>query len=131
MPGKLSSILIILVNTTLVILGFFIGLRIILRLFSANPATPIVSWIYSLSSSLIYPFSGIFPDIRTQIGVLDMVAIIALAGYTFFGALLIWLLNTFTITEEEISSYPTAHAHYHDIDKDLEEEHPRHKDYSR
>lgn len=116
MPSRLLSILIILVNTTLAILGFFIGLRIFLKFFSANPATPIVAWVYSLSSNLIYPFTGIFPDISTQIGVLDMVAIIALAGYTFFGALLIWLLNTFAITEEEISSHPAANTHYHEID---------------
>lgn len=112
MSVRLINTLITLINVILYIITFFIGMRIILRFFSANPATPIVTWIYNLSSNLIYPFRGIFPDLNTQTGVLDMVAAIALIGYILAGYLLIWLFNALAASAEEVEADA---AHYHKL----------------
>ncbi|MBI3486425.1 YggT family protein [Candidatus Daviesbacteria bacterium] len=64
------------------VISFFLGLRIILRLFSANPNTPFVEWIVKVSNSLIYPFHNIFRNLQLRNGeTLDIVAIAALVIY--------------------------------------------------
>ncbi len=112
MPERLSNILITLTNTILGIIGFFIVMRVILRLFSANPATPIVSWIYDVSAALIYPFIGIFPDINAGIGILDIVALVALIGYLLLGTLLAWVFRTLIF---EAVNHAHVNTHYHNI----------------
>lgn len=96
---------------------FFLILRVILRFFSANPTTPFVEWILSISSFLIRPFAGIVPNVVTQTGVLDVVALISLIVYLIAGYFLLNILEGLTtrtdIVDEE---YPTI-AHYHDIPK--------------
>jgi hypothetical protein len=59
-----------------------LGIRILLRLFAANPATSFVQFIYKTSADLLYPFRGIFPT--PVIGneyVLDTTAIFAIFMY--------------------------------------------------
>lgn len=133
MPVRLYSFLISLINLALYFVGLFISLRIILRLFSANSTTPIVSWIYTFSGFLISPFAGIFPDFRVGVGALDVVAIIALAGYTILGLLLAELFRG--LTRPYLTQVTPATIHYHDVDPDKigvdedveeEEEKPRH-----
>ncbi|MBI2020516.1 YggT family protein [Candidatus Daviesbacteria bacterium] len=123
MPVRLSNLLINLINIILYLIGFFLGLRIIMKFFSANPATPFVGWVYDTSGLLISPLKGIFPDFGTGIGVLDIVAIISLISYLLIGYFLMELFRSFSkpaLTEG-------AHSiHYHDIDKDLEEEEEEH-----
>ena len=128
MPIRLSNTLITLLNIILYLITFFIGMRVILRFFSANPQTPMVAWIYNISGSLIYPFRGIFPDLSSQVGMLDLVAITALIGYMILGYLVTWLISRFAIAATEVDQ---DIAHYHDIDSDLEEDPPRHRRYSR
>ncbi len=62
-----------------------IGLRFILRLLGANPASGFVDWIYSWSTPFVTPFSGIFGQEATITGrgvvtgsVFDWTALIAL-----------------------------------------------------
>ncbi len=68
-------------------------LRIVLRLFAANPSASFVHWIYTTSDTLLEPFRGIF-----QIGVihksyvLDFTALFALIVYGLLGALLVYLV---------------------------------------
>ncbi len=122
MPLRLYNFFAAIVNILLTITGFFVGLRIILRLFSANPATPFVSWIYSISDFFVTPFRGIFPTFNLQTGVLDLVAVIALVGYMLLGYLVLELFKNLAISSTEENIHSTAH--YHDIDEDLgEEEH--------
>lgn len=69
-------------NIALAVITFFLGLRILLRLFNANSATPFVAWIYSVSQGLIYPFRGIFPNLAIgNNAVFDLPAFIALVAY--------------------------------------------------
>ena len=63
-------------------IALMLTLRIILRVLQANSATPIVSWIYSVTSNFIAPFVGIFPDYSLGGGaVVDLSAILAMVIY--------------------------------------------------
>lgn len=85
----LSRILIYFNNLVFGLIELIIGLRIILKLFGANPDTPFVAWINAVSDSLIYPFQGIFPSPVLSGGfVLEVSAIIALLVYALIGYIL-------------------------------------------
>jgi hypothetical protein len=78
---SVRNALFLVLNLLMGIIGFFIGFRFILELVSANPSTPFVAWIYSVSSSLIYPFNGIISNPKIGFGTFDIVALIALLAY--------------------------------------------------
>jgi uncharacterized protein YggT (Ycf19 family) len=64
-----------------------LGLRVLFRLFDANPAAGFVDWIYSTSETLMAPFRGIFPPATLEGGiVLDVSALFAIIMYLVFGA---------------------------------------------
>ncbi len=74
--------LLFLIDLIFGIIEFVIGLRILFELFSANASSPIVSWLYAVSRTLLYPFQGIFPSPVLSGGfILDMSAIVALLAY--------------------------------------------------
>jgi uncharacterized protein YggT (Ycf19 family) len=74
--------LLLLIDFGFGLIELIIGLRILLRLLGANPATPFVSWLYEVSRTLLYPFQGIFPSPVLNGGfVLDMSAVVALLVY--------------------------------------------------
>jgi len=71
-----------LINFFLVLVEAFLGLRVILRFFAADPTVSFVHWVYTSSSTLMEPFRGIFPT--TVIGhnhVVDFSAIFAMVVY--------------------------------------------------
>lgn len=86
------------------LISFFVGLaeiilgiRVVLRLFSANPSVAFVGWIYETSSSLMAPFRGIFPQAVINRGyVLDFSAIFAMLVYGLVGYLVLSLVATIT-----------------------------------
>lgn len=83
-----------IINIILGIVTFFLGARIVLRLFGANPATPFVSWIYSIGETILSPFSGIFPSARiTDVSVFDIPAFIALVVYAILAYIALSLVN--------------------------------------
>jgi uncharacterized protein YggT (Ycf19 family) len=83
-----------LVNLFLVLVTGLLLIRIILRLFSANPNTTFVNWIYTTTGDLMAPFRGIFPTPTLGEGyVLDLPAIFALIIYTLIGLLILALLG--------------------------------------
>lgn len=62
-----------------------IGLRFLLRLLGANPASPFVDWVYDWSTPFVTPFAGIFGQDAAITGagvvttsVFDWTALIAL-----------------------------------------------------
>lgn len=72
-----------------------IGLRFILRLVGANPASGFVDWIYDWSTPFVAPFAGILGQDAAVAGegvvtqsVLDWTALIALVIYGLVGGLL-------------------------------------------
>ncbi len=83
---NLSRILIYFNNLVFGLIELIIALRLILKLFGANPSTPFVAWVNGVSDSLIYPFQGIFPSPVLSGGfVLEVSAIIALLVYAIVG----------------------------------------------
>ena len=102
-----------LMNIIMGVIGFFLGLRIIFRLFAANPSTPFVSWIYSVSDYLVSPFQGIFPSPQIETGsVFDVAALIAFIAY----ALAIYLITALVdaiFRGFHSSIEKSGHAHVH------------------
>ncbi len=83
-----------LVNIVFSIVEFSLGVRILLRLFGANPNTPFVAWVYEMTSPLLYPFSGIFPNPTIRGGfVLEMASLFALLVYGFIAYLIAALID--------------------------------------
>lgn len=59
-------------------------MRVFLLLFSANPDTPFVEFIYNLSADYLNPFRGIFPAKTVgDTGYLDVAALFAIIVYLF------------------------------------------------
>ena len=80
------------------IFGFIslvIGLRFVLLLIGANPASAAVSWIYNWSEPFVAPFVGMFgqqpdavgPGVAAQ-SIFDWTALIALVIYLLIAAVL-------------------------------------------
>jgi uncharacterized protein YggT (Ycf19 family) len=85
-----------LINFVLAIVEIFLGLRVILRFFAANPTSSFVHWIYTSSNTLLEPFRGIFPtEVIGKNHVVDFSALFAMLVYGLialaFLALLSWL----------------------------------------
>ena len=83
-----------LINFFLAIVEIFLGLRVILRFFEANPDNGFVRWIYDSSSTLMEPFRGIFHS--AVIGtdhVIDFSALFAMVVYGLIAMLFAWLAN--------------------------------------
>lgn len=104
-----------IINSLLGLAAFFIGLRIVFKLFSINQATPFVSFINAISNVLIVPFAGISPNIALRTGVLDMVALIALLAYALLAFLVTNFFRSYFIKGPERI---VTTSHYHDIDRD-------------
>ena len=77
----LESIL-LLANAIFGFIEFVIGLRIILKLFGANPLVPFSQWVYETSAPLLGPFQGLFPAPRLSGNfVIEFSALFALLVY--------------------------------------------------
>lgn len=106
-----------ILNAAGVIIGAFLAMRILLRFFAANPSTPFVSWVYSVTDVLIYPFRGIFSNLQmgTTGGVVDLSAFVSLLAYGIILSLLMALVNALLnpiIVSKDLSSREHA-AHLH------------------
>lgn len=103
-----SRVVLTIINFIFGLIELILLLRIVLELFAANPLTPFVSWTYSVSTTLLYPFQGIFPSPVLRGGfVLDISAIVALLVYTIIAYLISELIRfisyratTYTTVEE-------------------------------
>lgn len=117
---RLYALLKTLINFVLLLISFFFVFRIVLKVFSTNPQTPFVAWVYSVSDFLISPFANITPNLQLQTGILDIVAIISYLAYLIAGYLLISLFQSFTESAEttiiEESEYPDT-VSYHQVSK--------------
>lgn len=81
-----DRILLLIANIVFGIVEGVIGLRVILKLFGANPIAPFVSWIYAVSQPLLAPFFGMFPTpLLRRGGTIEFSALFALLIYAFLG----------------------------------------------
>ncbi|TLS38890.1 YggT family protein [Pseudalkalibacillus caeni] len=92
--SRQRSFIIPLINTIVGIVEAIIGIRIILKLFGANPNAPFVQWLYATSGPLLAPFQGIFPSPELDGRfVIEFSALFALIIYSIIGSLLIKVVH--------------------------------------
>ena len=82
-----------LVSLVIGAVEFFLGLRLLLRLFGANPQAPFVNWVYEMTTPLLWPFNNIFPSSTIQGYVFDFTTLFALLVYVFLGYLILQLIG--------------------------------------
>jgi len=71
------------------IIEVLIGLRVVLKLIAANPASPFAAFIYNVSDVFLFPFAGLVGTPASGGMVLEFSSIIAMLVY----ALLAWGLE--------------------------------------
>ena len=74
------------------IIEFFLGFRLLFKLFGANPMTPFVQWLYLNTEPLLNPFQNIFPSPKIEGGLVEFTTLAALVVYMFIGYFLIELV---------------------------------------
>lgn len=94
---KLRDMATNLLNIFVATVESFLGLRLVLRLFSANPDNSFVSWVYDMSSVLLEPFRGIFPTREIASGVvLEFSTLFAMLVYALLGLFVFMVIDTLT-----------------------------------
>lgn len=79
-----------LLYTLLDILEAMLTIRVLLRMFGANPASPFVAWIHAMTDPFVAPFAGIFPSPAAGI---DVAALVAMLAYALLVYALVRLLD--------------------------------------
>lgn len=78
------SALLFVTNLVFGVIEFLIGMRVLLKLFGANPTAPFVNWVYETSAPILAPFLGMFPAPKLQGGfVIEFSALFGLLAYAF------------------------------------------------
>lgn len=82
-----------------------LGLRLLFKLFAANPDAGFVRWLYQTTAPLVAPFTGIFASPSTDEGlVLEASTLVALIVYALIYFLIIELLELLARTSDTRSS---------------------------
>ena len=81
-----------LVNIVFGIIEFLLSLRFIFKFFAVNSSTPFVTWIYSVTASLVSPFARILPDGKISVFVIDFTTLAALVAYAIAGWLILMIV---------------------------------------
>jgi len=94
-----------LINFFTAVAELFLGLRVLLRLFGANPDVGFVQWIYHSSEALMQPFRGIFPTATiTPDHVVDFSALFAMLVYGLIGMAFLSLATWLTPRDHVVVS---------------------------
>jgi uncharacterized protein YggT (Ycf19 family) len=94
MAVQFRSVISPLIEIVFTLVEALLGLRVILKFFGANPATPFVNWVYETSEPLLTPFSGMFPaPVIEGRFVLEFSTLFALIIYGLIAYLLIALIE--------------------------------------
>lgn len=89
----MRGLVITLIDIVLAVVEFLLSLRFIFKFFGAHASSPFVGWIYSSSSSIVSPFSGIFPNFSIGSFLVDSSTLFALIIYLAVGKMIINLLK--------------------------------------
>jgi uncharacterized protein YggT (Ycf19 family) len=79
------------------IIQLLLVIRIVLMLVNANEAQPLVGFLLALSQPFVAPFQGILGSDAVASGgaVIDVAAVVALAGWSVLELVVLWLVNVF------------------------------------
>ena len=81
------------------IIELALALRLLLELFGANSASQFVAWVYGVTSVILGPFAGAFPNLSLGgSSIVDVVTIMAMIGYAILGWILIQFLSLIFVT---------------------------------
>lgn len=107
-PGylRISKVIAYILYAWVVIGVVVLTLRVFLLVFSANPATPFVEFIYKTSADYLNPFRGIFPSKSvSETGYFDVAATFAIIIYLFimwgFSSLIHYLQYKIDLSRKE------------------------------
>lgn len=107
-PGylRISKIIAYILYVWVLIGVISLTLRVFLLVFSANPNTPFVQFVYKTSADYLDPFRGIFPSKPvSETGYFDVAAVFAIIIYLFimwgFSALISYVQNKIDISRAE------------------------------
>lgn len=79
------------------LIGAFLLLRFVLKLFGANDGNAFVNWWYEMSGVLLDPFRGVFPtEVYENQYVLEFSTLFALLVYGLIYLLVVALINAIT-----------------------------------
>jgi uncharacterized protein YggT (Ycf19 family) len=76
-------------------------LRVLFKMFGANPDNGIAKFIYGFSNPLYSPFSGLFKNLTYGRFIISLNSITALVLYTIAGFIIIEIIFYFSQREEE------------------------------
>jgi uncharacterized protein YggT (Ycf19 family) len=85
-----------LVNAVVAIVGAFLSVRFVLKLFGANDDNGFVEWVYEIFGEILGPFRRIFPTANVEGFVIEFSTIFALMIYTIIGMLAFYLIAILT-----------------------------------
>lgn len=91
-----------LINLVTDIVVGLLALRIILRLLGASATAPFVAWIYDTTSSILAPFSGMFPSPTIEPKyIIEFSTIFAMIIYSFIGYVLADIVSVLSLKASE------------------------------
>jgi uncharacterized protein YggT (Ycf19 family) len=76
------------------VIEVLLAARLLLRLFSANPAAPFVDFVYRLTQPLVAPFRGIFANSNLNRIFVEWSVVVAMVIYALIGYAVIKLIQT-------------------------------------
>lgn len=95
---KFARVISYIVYAYTLIAVVFLGFGFFLLLFSANPDTPFVQFVYKGAYEFLQPFRGIFPTHQvTETGYFSSAALFAIIFYLVFGAAINSLISYITV----------------------------------
>lgn len=109
---RLRYIAVNLVNLFIGTVEGILGLRFVLKLFGANAGAGFVSWIYEMSSGLLDPFRGIFPNkVFENQYVFEFSTLFAMLIYAVAALLIVAVINAVSppaVVEEPVVARKTT-----------------------
>jgi uncharacterized protein YggT (Ycf19 family) len=98
----IKDFVLLLVNLLFSLIGGFLALRFILKLFGANAENGFVSWIYEMTDVLLEPFRGIFEArVFENTYVFEFSTLFALLIYGLFALLAVYIVGLISAPAEK------------------------------
>ncbi len=79
----------------------FLGFRFLFRLLGANPGSPFVRFVYTISGTLLAPFRSIFPTTKVEGSFFEWSSLVAMAIYAVISYGLVYLFQLIKPLEPE------------------------------
>lgn len=92
----------VIVQSLVWLLEVLLGLRVILKLISANPNNPFVNLVYSISGVFVQPFQGIVGEPSSNGATLELNVLLAMVIYLLIAYGFLQLIRIFLVASEPI-----------------------------